>query len=399
MGYITTATTTTLRAKLTPLGRKKLIMTNNNLVTSFSLGDSDANYYAALPLTTGEVPSNSGDIGPYSSVSNSVAPNVGIKSLLLVNSTGALKKAVEPESNQVTTEYVAVGSTVISGSYITQNIINRNDQNTDSLVNLYYSLNLSLNSSDDYKFTGITSTYGGFSDTALSGVAKTKILVIALDNTKYGDLIDGKTIKLQLTTTASTFTIYSTFQNTGLANAVQDANYVDTAVNTANFGSNVAFLVSDDIMKPNGGDSTLSWATGYGTVKPFSVNSKQYYNFVTNSNLSQTADTVVGIAYLDKGLLVITHPTIVNNFDVTSNATVVTCDSVSTMVSQNITCLSNRGEFGVSTNPTFSPTDTPRISEIALYDTDGDLIAIAKMDRHLVKNVNEFFALGIRISL
>jgi len=399
MGYITTATTTTLRAKLTPIGRKKLIMTNNNLVTSFSLGDSDANYYAALPLTTGEVPSNSGDIGPYSSVSNSVAPNVGIKSFLLVNSTGTLKKAVEPESNQVTTEYVAVGSTVISGSYLTQSIINRNNQNTDPLVNLYYSFNLPLNSSGDYNFTGLTSTYGGFSDTALSGIAQTKILVIALDNTKYGDLIDGKTVKIELTTTASTFTIYSTFQNTGVANSVQDANYTDSATNTSNFGGNVAFLVSDGIMKPNGGDATLSWATGYGTIKPFSVNAKQYYNLVTNTNLSETADTVVGIAYLDKGLLVITHPTIVNNFDVSSVATVVTCDSVSTMVSQNITCLSNRGEFGVSTNPTFSPSDTPRISEIGLYDTDGDLIAIAKMDRHLVKNVNEFFALGIKISL
>jgi len=399
MGYNSSATTTTLTAKFTPLGRKKLIITNNNLVSTFSLGDSDANYFAALPLVTGEVPTDGGTVGPFASVTNSVASNVDIKSVLLVNSSGITKKPVEVTSNEVLIDYISNGLTVISGTNLTQKIINRISGNTDPLVNLYYSFNLPLNSNDDYKFTGLTSTFGGFSNTALSGLAQTKILVIGIDNSQYGELIDGKTIKLQLTTTASTYTIYSTFQNTGLANNVQDANYMDTAPDTSIFGSNIAFLVSDNIMKPNGGNASLSWATGYDTVKPFSVNNKQQYNLVTDTNLSQSADTVIGIAYLDKGFLVITNPTIVNAFDVTSNATVVTCDSVSTSVSQNITCISNRGEFGISTNPTFSVSDTPRISEVGLYDADGDLIAIAKTDRHLVKNVNEFFALGIKISL
>jgi hypothetical protein len=34
-----------------------------------------------------------------------------------------------------------------------------------------------------------------------------------------------------------------------------------------------------------------------------------------------------------------------------------------------------------------------------LYDTDNELIAIAKLDRHLLKNVNEFLALGVKISI
>ncbi len=68
-------------------------------------------------------------------------------------------------------------------------------------------------------------------------------------------------------------------------------------------------------------------------------------------------------------------------------------------VVQNVTCLANRGEFGTSTNVTFRVGDTPRISEIGLYDGDGDLIAIAKMDRQILKNVNEFLALGIKIGL
>lgn len=395
MGYNTTASTTTLTAKLTPTGRRKLIQTNNNLVTAFSLGDSDANYLAALPLVTGQVPSNGGDIGPYSTVTNSVAPNVIIKSSLIVNSTGATKKAIESSSSELTTELVANGVTSVSGTSVPAFIINRADANTDPLVNLYYSFGLPLKANDDYNYTALTSTYGGYANTALSGVAQTKILVLAIPNASFGDVIDGKTLKVEL----SGYTLYSTFQNTGLSLAVQDANYADAATNTQMFGKNIAFLVSDDIKKPNGGDAALSWATGYNKVKPFSVNGKQLYNLTTDTNVTQSADTLVGIAYLDKGLLVVTNPTIVNSFNTASTGTVVTYNSLSTSIIQNITCIANRGEFGNSTNTTFQLSDTPRISEIGLYDVDNDLIAIAKTDRQIAKNVNEFMAIGIKISL
>jgi hypothetical protein len=108
---------------------------------------------------------------------------------------------------------------------------------------------------------------------------------------------------------------------------------------------------------------------------------------------------MVGVAYLDKGFLVITNPTIINNLDATSSGAVVTLNSVSSTVAQNVTCIANRGEFGSSTNSTWRAGDTPRISEIGLYDNDGDLIAIAKLDRQLEKNINQFVALGITLAL
>lgn len=398
MGYIASATSTTLTAKLTPTGRRKLILTNNNLITSFSLGDSDANYYAANILTTGEVPSDGGTLGANGVTSNSVPQNTSIKSFLVVNSTGSLRKSVEQQSTGVTISYDTIGETVITGTNVTQNVINRTDFNTDSLVNLYYSFNLPLNSTDDYKFTGLTQTYGGFSNTGLSGMAATTILAIAVNNTQYGELIDGKSIKLEMVTTGGTVTIYSTFQNSGISPTVLDTSYSDPAPTTTNFGSNIAFLVSDNIRKPNG-DTSLSWATGYGTVKPFSLNGKKLYNLTTNSNLSQTADTVVGIAYLDKGIFVITNPTIINSYNVTTGVTTVTLDSVSTSVQQNITCIAERGEFGVSTNASFKTGDVPRISEVGLYDADNDLIALAKFDRHVEKKLNEFLAIGIKLAM
>lgn len=399
MGYINSATTTTLTAKLTPIGRKKLILTNNNLITHFSLGDSDANYYSAMPLLTGQVPNDGGDNGPYSSLTNSVGPDVTIKSMLIVNKNGDLKKAVEPQSSELTTQMIANGSqTSVS---LRKDVIDRTLLNTDPLTNLYYSFNLPLNSGDDYKFTGITNSRGGFSDTALSGIAQSKILVFGIENSQYGEIIDGKTVRVYVQGTTTLFTLYSTFQNTGQLLTVQDANYSEQSTSTSSLGKNIAFLFSDDIQTPNGGDPTLSWSTGYGTVKPFSVNNKQLFNLMTNTNIGKTADTVVGIAYLDKGFIVITHPTILNDFDASAltDWAQITCDSLSTSVIQNVTCIANRGEFGNSTNPTYRSDNTPRISEIGLYDTDGDLIAIAKTDRHVIKNVNEFLALGVKFQV
>jgi hypothetical protein len=400
MGFNSTANTTTLTAKLTPLGRQRLVSTNNGLITTFSLGDSDANYYAALPLTTGEVPSSGGDIGPNSTNSNSTAQNTQLRSTLIVNPSGASRKAVETQSSTISTESVNIGVTTISGSNITQVSIDRNDSNTDSYVNLFYSFGLPLTSTDDTRFTGTTFGNGGYSDTALSGLAQTEILVFALNNANYGDVLDGKTIRFTLPTSAGTYTMYSTYQSKGSQNSVEDGNIRDTSPTANNFGSNVAMLFSDTIMRPNGGDATLSWATGYNTVKPFSVNNKRLFNLQTNSNLALTADTAVGIAYLDKGILVITNPTIVANYNsVTATGASVTFNSVSTNVFQNITCIANRGEFGGSTNITFSSSDTPRISEIGLFDSFGNLIALGKTDRHITKNVNEIKVFNVKISL
>jgi hypothetical protein len=400
MGFITSANTLTLTAKLTPVGRQRLISTNNALITTFSLGDSDANYNVPLTLTTGQVPSMGGTIGANSSVSNSTIQNTSIKSPLIVNSSGLLRKSVESQSIFISYDIISNGTTTLSGSSLSFNVINRDNYNTDSLVNLYYSFGLPLNSEDDLVYTGTTFSRGGYSDTALSGLAQTKILVVGVNNASYGESLDGKAIRFVLPTSAGTYNLYSTFENKNTSRSVEDANFRDTSIVTSKIGSNIAVLVSDDIMTPNGGSPSLSWSTGFGTVKPFSNNGKQFYNLQTNSNLGLTADTVVGIAYLDKGFLVITNPTIVNNF--TSSATTastITFESVSSAVYQNVTCLANRGEFGASTNTTFDGSDIPRITEIGLYDDLGNLIALAKTDRQVTKNINEFKAFNIKINL
>lgn len=402
MGYNSTATTITLTAKLTPIGRQKLISTNNSLITTFSLGDSDANYNVDLTLQTGQVPGINGDIGFNNTASNSTPRILDLATMLIVNDSGSTKKSVSSQSTKILTDIKPLGFKTVSGSSITINGVDRNNGTTDPLTNLFFSFGLSTGTNTDTTFTGTTYINGGFSDTALSGLGASKIVVIGINNSEYGELLDGKTLKLELPTTAGTYTLYSTFLNGVALNTELDARYTDTAVATSSFGYNIAALFSDNILTPNGGDPTLSWATGYATQKPFSLNGKRTYNLQTNSNINVTADTAVGMAYLDKGFLVITDPTIVNavgdvtTTGVTTGATIM-FDSVSTNVTQQITCIADRGEFGSTTNITFGDGDVPRISEVGLYDSGGNLIAYGKTDRQITKNINEFLALSVNI--
>lgn len=397
MGYLQSASTLTLTAKLTPLGRKKIVSSNNGLIKTFSLGDSDANYYATNVLSSGQVPGIGGSIGPFSSLSNSTTQTMGLRSILMVNTSGSLFKPVATQSANVLTEIKLNGVTTVSGGDITQNIVDRANFTSDSLVNLFYSFGLPLDASSDALFSAITYAQGGFSDTALSGVGTTKILVISIDNSTYGESLDGKSLKINIPTSIGTYEVYGTYQGGTTSLATLDASYSEPAKTLNRFGSNVCALVSDSILRPNGGDPTLSWGTGYGTAKPFSLNQKQTYNLQTNSNLGVVADSVIGLAYLEKGFIVITNPIIVNNY--IGGAIDVTLDSTSTNVFQSITCIADRGEFGSTTNVTYQLNDVPRITEVGLYDADSNLIAIAKTDKQITKNVNEFLALAIIISL
>ena len=197
MGYNSTAATLTLTAKLTPIGRVKLVSNNNALITSFSLGDSDANYEMDLTLESGQVPAINGNIGFNNTVSNSTSRNINLATYLIANPSGAIRKEVSSQSTTIITENGALGSVVLTGSNVTVNYVDRANYLTDSLVNLFFSFGLSVNAAGDANFTGTTYMNGGFSDTALSGLGSSKIIVIGVDNSQYGELIDGKTVKVE----------------------------------------------------------------------------------------------------------------------------------------------------------------------------------------------------------
>lgn len=396
MGFLKNTSTIELKAKLTPEGRRKLVTNNNTLITSFRLGDSDALYTVFSGLTGGQVPQISGN-NEGKDVNNG---GVGYRLKSVINyKPTIINKPVEIPSISVNTTFESLGfnDLTFTGGSLSQLMVNLNDKNTDTFVNLFYSFSLPITSADFNKYNTVLSNAGGFADTALSGVAQENILVIGIDGEEYSELIDGKTIKMSVTTTGSTYDLYSTFESRGTSLINEDSNVVDTSPNLTQFGPNVALLFSDSIKRPNG-DITKSWSTGYALNKPFSVNSKSLFNL--NSTTNNEADNAVGIAYLDKGLIVVTEPEIVDAFSLTgtsSSATTISFNTVRNRVSQSVTCIANRGEFSVSNNSTWSSNDIPRITEIGLYDSSNTLIAIGKLNRTYEKPVDDFVAFNITI--
>ena len=398
MGFINSATTINIKGKLTPNGRQRLANGASSLITNFILGDSDANYNVYSGLTSGQIPDFSGD--NFGLSLNNGGSGYQFRSGLLYRN-GQNKKPVQLASSIISSTQKSTGYNVLyySGGTLTQNIINRNDYNTDVLTNLFYSFGLPTDTRTAETYTGITSNTGGFLDTALSGLASEEILVIGIDGSQYAELIDGKSINLQLTTTLASYNIYGTYENNNSMLTDQDGKITDQSRYLQQFGPNRCLLFSDGIQKPNN-DSLLSWSTGYSLPKPYSINSKRLWNFKSNTGSGTVADKAIGIAYLDKGFIVITEPTIVSNFPITgatSSATTLTFNSVISSISQKVTCIADRNEFTVSTNTTFSTSDVPRITEIGLLDDAGNLIAIAKTNRTYYKPSDDMVVFNLTI--
>jgi hypothetical protein len=136
-------------------------------------------------------------------------------------------------------------------------------------------------------------------------------------------------------------------------------------------------------------------------------------------------DEPVGIAYLDKGLLIITNSSLVESisfdnvlsydsegdefemavFDEAEAS--LSYKSVVTEFSQTITCVALPEEFYHSSNPTFAEAhpkglgnnEYVYITEIGLYNMYGDLIAIAKTSEPVKKNKLNVALFSVKLKL
>jgi hypothetical protein len=400
MGFLTnTAPTITLTAKLTPFGRQQLLLNSNSVITKFSIGDGDANYYGDLPLSNGRVPDLSGELGPNNTPNNGVYSGVVIRRPIIVNATGATKKAIQIGSNTVVITPLLNGMTTLSGNSLTQLIINRNLGSTDGNTNLFYSFGLPITQADKDLYTTFN-TPTGYLNTAIRNINKDKVLVLGIEACSYGEILDGKTIKIDLATTSGAtipnYTIYSTFQKSTTALSTVDTQVKEIQYLASAIGPNIAYLFSDQVQRPNN-NAALSWGTGFGLTKPFSLNNKELFNAVTVAP-STNVGNAIGIAYLDKGIIVITHPDIVNNYDTSSaSTTTINFNSISNEVAQNITCIVERDEFAVSSNNTHGLGDMIRVTEVALYDNSNNVIAFGKSNEPIIIGATQYMALGVKI--
>ena len=60
-------------------------------------------------------------------------------------------------------------------------------------------------------------------------------------------------------------------------------------------------------------------------------------------------------------------------------------------------CIAARGEFYNSQNQTMTVNDDVRVSEIAITDVAGNILAIGKTDRQIVKKKNDFVVFDVQI--
>lgn len=326
----------------------------------------------------------------------------------------AIYKSVEPNTGTFQKTIVNLGESTVTP--LTGVVADRTDI-TDEYGHLFASFNLPITSNQQSKYT-VTFTNGGFSDTSFSGHNRDQVLFIEIPRTEYGELIDGKSIKLDIQTGATItdkLVCYSTFISKSNYTNTFDSLYSDNSPesetygqprSTTNTNSNIAFLVSDSIKKPQG-DTSKSWATGYNSATAFYSGGKEpLTHYDTNPSL---VDQPVGIAFLDKGFMAITHPTVVTSFlaSGSSSGLSITYDSFNTEYIQHVVCLAGINEFYTTSNETFLDaygtagvgTESVLISEIGLYNGAGDLIAIAKPDRPISKSKNGLVVFDIQIKI
>ncbi len=374
--------------------------------------------------------------------------------------------------------YSATGWSTLRGPELKFTAAQRAADNGRAFSNLYTSFNLPTTSARTEAFLST------WVNTGFSGLSRDNIIVCELVKNTYGELIDGRTIKLTLpNNSGGTFTIYSSYYEPepfASDNSAQAEYFGNPRLTSPNVkgrpgvaATNIAFLFSDLIKTPSIAATNTSintWGDGWQSgITPNGYEGAGTDNFrfldvVTSSNSpkadAEAEDIPVGIAYLDKGFLVITDPTIISQFQFSGATTGGTGDPygrhVTTAVGQSaftqiyfssatqaqcefysfekeweisINVTADAGEFYVTENQTAAPAESPYygagggntgiqfktpfgdtlqawdlsnisdtyITEIGIYDNTNNLLAVAKPDRPIKKPKDEPVTLTLKL--
>jgi hypothetical protein len=185
----------------------------------------------------------------------------------------------------------------------------------------------------------------------------------------------------------------------------------------------------------------LNSVTSESTWNKFTNVNKFSTNPLNNSGNKKWAkfdggllDKPVGIAFLDKGFLLITEPAVVNNFNYTgatssgydnivsgitysgtsdftrvyfsnTNTANINFDSITTEYTQNILCLALNNEFITTTNPTYQlayqdETVKPLyFTQINLHNKYGKIVGIAKTSEPIKRTLSSVNIFNIKLKL
>jgi hypothetical protein len=359
----------------------------------------------------------------------------------------------KPVTSTISTRQESSAFHSVNGSGLSFSLCDRtvgNDKNT----NYFMSFNMPI----EYDVFQSGSTLA-LSSPELLQLNVDKMVIVPIPREYYNELIDGRSI---------TFTVPQ--NNNGIttsAKTIVSSTYsaLQKKDNNVLLGNNIAFLFSDDINLPysgtsNGGTSTHTGSTTWNTTsfanrpaavpysdlvpstdintdkRPFSAISFALpvtSTYPTSTNQGYNYDIPVGFVCLDKGFMVLTHPTLVNNIpwalgqNLISNSTNPTSATTniyfsavaeSTFTDINISyktsvvCIGMPGEFYFTNNPSWDLNknaqefnngtnnfDSLFVTEVGLYNRIGELIAIAKMSEPVEKNYTNLLTFNLDIDV
>jgi hypothetical protein len=374
----------------------------------------------------------------------------------------------KPITSAISTRQESATFYQLSLSSVTYTLCDRTDTSSAE-ANYFVSLNLPYTES----------AFGSGSTLALSNpellqLNVDNIVIIPIPREYYSELIDGRSItftvpQLSGLTAISAKTVVSSTYSAPLQKRQSDPV----------LGSNLCFLFCDEINLPytgttnDGSDisrvNNTTWDVTPYTNRPaalqysdivfgnqvnqdfnsdgrpasaitfaYSVSNQyptNYNNNNWNSPLGYNYDIPVGFVALDKGIIVLTHPAIVNNipwdqgYELYTNAANVgagttdiyfndannsSVDYYDTNISyrNSYVCLALPAEFYFTNNPSWNLQanvnelvngtnnfDPTYVTQVGLYNLNGEMIAVAKLSEPVEKNYTNLITFNLDINI
>lgn len=295
-----------------------------------------------------------------------------------------------------------------------------------------------------------------------------RIIMTSINSINFSEAIDGRSLTFSFPQ-ISTSNTQTTMSAVSIVSSTYTSDKILKYESSPLLGDNIVFLFSDSINKPYSGktltehgdvvdeSTTLSWdpTDNYldrpSAVSYQEVNDKRTYgtdlrtkvkysvnvggNTYPDNRSGYNYDIPVGFAFIDSGIVVVTHTGLTTNFpwqsgftsndakyvensDVSGKTNVyftgttdasgsqdeaaqLTFTDINTSFQTNVICLAMPREFYLSNNPTWNRQkalasmnedtgvlnfDSVFVSEIGLYNALGELIATAKLSELVEKN-------------
>jgi|2_EtaG_2_1085320.scaffolds.fasta_scaffold02301_3 hypothetical protein len=339
------------------------------------------------------------------------------------------------------------GYNQISGSNLKFTVAQRDPNNGRPFSNLYSSFGLPA---APFEVNAWDTEWGN--NSALTTIDNAlNVVVVEIPKNTYGELIDGRTFRLKLPlvggVSVNCYSSYYASYNASSDPSIEAERFGHTSALSLGLtpdietpSTNVSFLFADTFGTPvNGG----SWSAGYTTSSPPAgyPDATSFFSFTQDkvvavpSDGGSGVDYPIGICYLDKGFIVLTSSALTQSIDWSASTasgcipagtgctgttviySAITQDYFAPSAADltyysfekqwvlSVQCDAITDEFYLSSNPTAAPLNPivtsngeydlssvnkpVYITEIGLYDSNGDMLAIAKPDRPIEKYRNQ----------